>query len=253
MNDSIFTGCIPALMTPCKADRSPDFDSLVRTTVLTLGRVHLGKDFNRFAEKNRISKLPALGLWMKSLHSLSRKLSSSTDFTLNEDLAQSLKDVARKAEDGKIITMRNSKRAHGYLGLSDKRYEKHYERTLPCIKDLESILFPILASFDFHYVLAASRIDDDRVEIVSKKLMGDHPDFPEEEKAQDMNGASPPIKNRVHAVTNGNRWHDLHDSLVYEICETCDHERLLISDGEVYLDTYVGHRSPEPDTAVNED
>ncbi|MBA70795.1 MAG: dihydrodipicolinate synthase family protein [Rhizobiales bacterium] len=30
MNDSIFTGCIPALMTPCKADRSPDFDSLVR-------------------------------------------------------------------------------------------------------------------------------------------------------------------------------------------------------------------------------
>ena len=30
MNDAIFTGCIPALMTPCKADRSPDFDSLVR-------------------------------------------------------------------------------------------------------------------------------------------------------------------------------------------------------------------------------
>ena len=30
MNDSIFTGCIPALMTPCKADRTPDFDALVR-------------------------------------------------------------------------------------------------------------------------------------------------------------------------------------------------------------------------------
>ncbi|MDP1702973.1 MAG: dihydrodipicolinate synthase family protein [Aestuariivirga sp.] len=27
---SIFTGCIPALMTPCKPDRSPDFASLVR-------------------------------------------------------------------------------------------------------------------------------------------------------------------------------------------------------------------------------
>lgn len=26
----IFAGCIPALMTPCKADRSPDFDALVR-------------------------------------------------------------------------------------------------------------------------------------------------------------------------------------------------------------------------------
>ncbi|MBV6648724.1 MAG: dihydrodipicolinate synthase family protein [Hoeflea sp.] len=31
MDNSIFTGCMPALMTPCKADRSPDFDALVRT------------------------------------------------------------------------------------------------------------------------------------------------------------------------------------------------------------------------------
>lgn len=30
MTSNIFTGCIPALMTPCNADRSPDFDGLVR-------------------------------------------------------------------------------------------------------------------------------------------------------------------------------------------------------------------------------
>ena len=30
MDTSIFSGCIPALMTPCLADRSPDFDGLVR-------------------------------------------------------------------------------------------------------------------------------------------------------------------------------------------------------------------------------
>jgi 1-pyrroline-4-hydroxy-2-carboxylate deaminase len=30
MNSDIFTGVIPALMTPCKADRTPDFDELVR-------------------------------------------------------------------------------------------------------------------------------------------------------------------------------------------------------------------------------
>ncbi|MBF59507.1 dihydrodipicolinate synthase family protein [Halomonas sp. FeN2] len=29
MSDNIFTGCIPALMTPCSADRQPDFDALV--------------------------------------------------------------------------------------------------------------------------------------------------------------------------------------------------------------------------------
>ena len=29
MDSSIFTGTVPALMTPCKADRTPDFDALV--------------------------------------------------------------------------------------------------------------------------------------------------------------------------------------------------------------------------------
>ncbi|WP_417331304.1 dihydrodipicolinate synthase family protein [Halomonas cupida] len=29
MNDTIFTGCIPALMTPCNSDRQPDYDALV--------------------------------------------------------------------------------------------------------------------------------------------------------------------------------------------------------------------------------
>ena len=30
MDTAMFAGVIPALMTPCKADRSPDFDALVR-------------------------------------------------------------------------------------------------------------------------------------------------------------------------------------------------------------------------------
>ena len=29
MKSDIFSGTIPALMTPCKADRTPDFDTLV--------------------------------------------------------------------------------------------------------------------------------------------------------------------------------------------------------------------------------
>ncbi|MFN7023748.1 MAG: dihydrodipicolinate synthase family protein, partial [Pseudorhizobium sp.] len=30
MKAPIFSGVVPALMTPCKPDRSPDFDALVR-------------------------------------------------------------------------------------------------------------------------------------------------------------------------------------------------------------------------------
>lgn len=37
MTAGIFTGTIPALMTPCKADRTPDFDALVRKGVELVG------------------------------------------------------------------------------------------------------------------------------------------------------------------------------------------------------------------------
>ncbi len=30
MSDNIFSGCIPALMTPCRPDRTPDFEALAR-------------------------------------------------------------------------------------------------------------------------------------------------------------------------------------------------------------------------------
>jgi len=37
MEKSPFTGCIPALMTPCRADRTPDFDALVRKAEELIG------------------------------------------------------------------------------------------------------------------------------------------------------------------------------------------------------------------------
>ena len=42
MATSIFSGTIPALMTPCKADRSPDFDALVRKGKELVGAGHVG-------------------------------------------------------------------------------------------------------------------------------------------------------------------------------------------------------------------
>ncbi|MEC8240189.1 MAG: dihydrodipicolinate synthase family protein, partial [Planctomycetota bacterium] len=33
MDSQVFRGCIPALMTPCHADRTPNFDALVKKGV----------------------------------------------------------------------------------------------------------------------------------------------------------------------------------------------------------------------------
>lgn len=74
--------------------------------------------------------------------------------------------------------------------------------------------------------------------------MGDHPDFLEERLAQRITQVSDlPISRHVYALpVNGGTWHDLHDSIVYDRCPMCDHSRMLVADGEMYLDPYVGHR-----------
>ena len=51
MTNNIFSGTMPALMTPCKADRTPDYDALVKkgkernaagmSAVVYLSLVHL--------------------------------------------------------------------------------------------------------------------------------------------------------------------------------------------------------------------
>ena len=59
MNDAIFTGCIPALMTPCTADRQPDFDALVAKgrELIELGMSELmwAADAARPSSKSRFS------------------------------------------------------------------------------------------------------------------------------------------------------------------------------------------------------
>ena len=42
MDSEVFCGCIPAIMTPCHADRSPDFDALVLKAKQLIG-AHNGR------------------------------------------------------------------------------------------------------------------------------------------------------------------------------------------------------------------
>ena len=50
MKAQIFTGVIPALMTPCKEDRTPDFDALVRKGQELIAQ----RGIRRPADENRL-------------------------------------------------------------------------------------------------------------------------------------------------------------------------------------------------------
>ena len=67
MNSSIFQGCIPALMTPCQADRTPNFPALVKTYINS--RVRTGSydnfmgGFGEWVKQKSPAKAPRIFEW----------------------------------------------------------------------------------------------------------------------------------------------------------------------------------------------
>ena len=53
MTPAIFTGVIPALMTPCTADRKPDFEALVRKARELIEAELFGADAGAYTGANR--------------------------------------------------------------------------------------------------------------------------------------------------------------------------------------------------------
>jgi hypothetical protein len=222
------------------------FDSLVRTATLVAGRILLGNEFPAFADEQELSARPSLGHWVAALQALSRlpAMREKLNLALPGDFAQRIEVVVQRAAEGRIVQLRNEHRGHGYCDCHDQAYRETFEVCMPAISFIEETLAPFFASLTLVYVETADRITHDETEIRLRSLMGDHPDFLEGRVVRSVaEMADIPISLHVYAVpANGGPWHDLNDSIVHDHCPICQHSRVLVSDGEQYLDPYAGHR-----------
>jgi len=83
----------------------------------------------------------------------------------------------------------------------------------------------------------------DRFQATVKVMMGNHPDFKlsqisyRPEKIENI-----PYKDHCYLYCNNGQWITLHPYVQFKECPVCHMPRILLADGQKYLDPYAGHR-----------
>ena len=140
--------------------------------------------------------------------------------------------------------IRNEQRAHGYLSCHDNTYKETFKNSLPILEEMEKLLSPLFLKFKFFHILNICRSNNNTFIIDIHNLTGSNPAFLEEQiNINFTNIESIPIHDHVYFVSKDlKEWYDLYPYLIYRECPECHHNRLLVSDGECFLDPYIGHR-----------
>ena len=217
------------------------FDSIVRTSVIILGKVCCGEQFEQFVSDAGLTGRPSLGQWVSALQVIatSPAFADIESIPLPNDFQERLQGIISRANEAKIVSYRNEYRGHGYCSLHDGMYREIYEEVLPSLQYIEKALLPLLLGFKLCYVISSANLKTGRT-VKIKALMGNHPEF-EDREIGIKKGAELPYDRQVYAQKEGG-WYDLHPYIQYDNCPVCRHPMVLIYDGEQYLDPFVGHR-----------
>lgn len=218
------------------------FDALVRCTVITAGSIAMGTGFAEFFREKGLSERPALGHWVEALRYLSKKREAAIP-TLPAALLARIQKVVERADEAGIVSLRNERRGHGYCDCRDSTYQSLFIEHLPTVTDIEVLLQPFYARTIWRCTLSMAQPEAGTFTFSCKDLTGDHPDFIDSEcNFRPTTVEELPRTGAVYAVVGGTRWYSLDPFVRYCACPACGHHRVLISDGEKYIDPYVGHR-----------
>jgi hypothetical protein len=220
------------------------FDSLVRTTVILLGSAVLRGRLPDFLREKELDGRPSLGNWVNALHSLTEHSAEFGLVSLPNDLSARIHAVVGGAEQANIVRMRNEQRGHGYIECRDSGYQKEFNACSPVVTDIENVLTPVLTRLNCYQVISAERKSATEFEVTVRSMMGSHPDFvvscisytPDRIENIPYNGLC------YLYTRNDGEWVTLHPYMQFKECPLCHHSRVLLSDGQQYLDSYEGHR-----------
>lgn len=222
------------------------FDSIIRTSVILFGKLLLRDKFDDMVKDQFLDKKPSLGHWVVALQALSKKLHKKypDDIPLSKEFNDRISAIVKKSEDEKIVNLRNEKRGHGYCKVHDRTYQEDFTNLSPSLEYIEQTLMPFLIRFKCLYVISSNKFSAKDFEVKARLLNGNHPDFSEDsikfspEQIDDI-----PSNNKVYAqYGNSPEWINLDPYIIYNNCPKCLNPRVLITDGEQYLDPYIGHR-----------
>ncbi len=219
------------------------FDSLVRSFILLAGPVMLGDKFADFYQVNGLNLRPSLGHWVTTLQSLSNEL-RNTDIYLGTEILNEMKEVKTFCDRDHIVNLRNDRRGHGYIDPNNQAYTNDFEKYRPVVQEIEKRFSPFFSKYKMYQVLNSGRINAASFLVTALDLMGSHPDFAQVEvKIKPQKLEEVPIVNQVYLNSlNGEVWIQVSPYILYSDCPECHHPRVLVADGEKYIDPYIGHR-----------
>ncbi len=220
------------------------FDSLVRTPVIFVGAAVLRDSLASFISGKELRERPSLGNWVSALQSLSEQSAEFGLTALPNDLSARIRTVVSKAEQANIVHMRNEKRGHGYIDCRDSSYQNEFEACGPVVNEIENLLTPVLTRLKLYQVINTDRLNTVEFQVTVKSMMGSHPDFPVLQFSYKPRGMEEiPCKDQCYLYTqNDGQWIALHPYVQFKECPECHHPRVLVADGQQYLDPYMGHR-----------
>jgi hypothetical protein len=220
------------------------FDSLLRTTVIFLGAATLKEHLPMFLNDKGLDERPSLGNWVSALQALPEHAAEFGLGALPSDLAARIHTVVRKAEESNIVRMRNEQRGHGYIECRDSSYQNDFNACSPVVTNIEELLGPVLTRLNCCQVISSERLTTTEFQVSIRSMMGSHPDFVVSQfsyKPERIDNI--PYNGHCYLYMRGNgQWITLHPYVQFKECPLCHHPRVLLADGQQYLDPYVGHR-----------
>ncbi len=222
------------------------FDSLLRTSVIFVGAAALGKQLSEFIDDHHLGSRPSLGDWVAAFQALASD-ASTRSLGLNSfqgDLVSRIQRVVGEADKGHVVQLRNEKRGHGYCDCQDSGYRDAFEVCQPSVTEIEKLLKPVLMRLTCYHVFETRNRDGRSFEVRARQMTGSHPDFVESVVDYEPSGLENiPCADRCYLYQSTiSRWTGLYPYLLFQECPACRHPRVLIWDGEQYLDPYIGHR-----------
>lgn len=199
------------------------FDALVRYHAVCLA-LSRGRPLD-------VPSRPSLGWWVAQLGETGEH--------------EGVREAREIIESERICKLRNESRGHGYLSVDSSSYANQERMLEVTVERLTSILLP---SVQQTLVLVREiKLESGRYRVAGHRLVGSNQLFPQLDLSLPNDShpaAAGIIGTGVHLLDEANRtFRSLHPFIVEERCQICNHHRILISDGEQYIDPLVGHRT----------
>lgn len=217
------------------------FDMIIKVQIyfsLAIG----GIDIEDFLQRNGLDNKPSLGSWVTALAALSKEMRGKEVKDINlSKIVETTKNLLSISEQGKLVQLRNEQRGHGYIHCHDHTYSQTYAMMEDLLKTLEEMIIDTFSRFKLKRALSISKKDRANYLLRMNGLIGSNLLFEEEQRSLKVNPDL--IDGDIYLVNSDlSTWSQLSPYLVLDNCPECQHERLMIKDGDMYIDIREGHR-----------